>query len=179
MAVRRRPWGFGSEWLWFVWVKENLGRVTHGGLSQAGGHTVNIFPKDRNGLGQTLPFQDFEIRSRSFRWIPQTETVVLGRAQDFARSEIKKVQDEFIGMLGFDAVDRDHFSRKIFQVHCHDDVGAAADGSSQNVAVIRIGQVQTGNEILVADNKGVEGMPVHQIAGPFQLLAPEVRAVRQ
>lgn len=50
------------------------------------------------------------------------------------------------------------------------------NGRSQHVAVVGIGELQRGNEGLVAGDKGIESMLVHQLPGSLQLLTAEVRA---
>ena len=80
-----------------------------------------------------------------------------------------------LGCLGCDIWWSDDVRRKIPQVHRNDDIWMAANSSRPHVPVVWIGELQTGNQILVAGHERIDCVLVHQDTGAFQLVAGEVR----
>ena len=76
--------------------------------------------------------------------------MIVGCLYDEAWGEIEEMHDELIGMLCFDIELSENLLRKISHVTRHDDAGAAADGGCQYVAILRVGEDKTGNEVLVS-----------------------------
>ena len=63
---------------------------------------------------------------------------------------------------------RQPVGRKISQIAGHDHVCAAADGRRQNMAVVRVRQVELCGDGLVARHDGIGEVFVHDRAGPVQ-----------
>ena len=101
------------------------------------------------------------------------------RRNDSSRREVEQVENEFIGMLRLDPKGSNNVGWKIAKVHRDDHVRLAANGSGKDVSVVRIGQLEAGDQIFVAGDEGVGGMQVHQGAGSFEFVARQVWALFQ
>ena len=93
--------------------------------------------------------------------------------------EVKKMQDEIIGMLGFDVQFSEDMRRKICQVAGHNDAGAGADRSRQHMTIIRVWERKSGNEVLVSSHQRVRCSLIHELSSTLQFCAGEVRSVYQ
>jgi hypothetical protein len=87
------------------------------------------------------------------------------------------LKPRLIRVLRFNSKRSDGVGRKVPQVDRHDDVCMAANRSRQHVPVIWIGELQTGNQILVACHERIDSVLVHQYASAFQLVSRKVRAL--
>ena len=84
--------------------------------------------------------------------------------------QIDYVPDEYIRMLGFNAVRGQCLRRKIFKVHCYDHVSPPDYGRSQDVTIIWIGEIQSTDHRLVPCDEAVFDRLVHQFPGSFKTL---------
>ena len=101
------------------------------------------------------------------------------RRNDSSRREVEQVENEFIGMLRLDPKGSNNVGWKIAKVHRDDHVRLSSNGSGKDVSVVRIGQLEAGDQIFVAGDEGVGGMQVHQRAGSFEFLPRQVWALFQ
>lgn len=58
--------------------------------------------------------------------------------RDSSRREVDERKDELVRILGLDVEGMQGFRREVLQVGRHDDVGAAANGSGEHVAVVGV-----------------------------------------
>jgi hypothetical protein len=58
-------------------------------------------------------------------------------------------------------------------------IGVTANGRGQDVPVVRIGQLQTGDQILVARYQRVDGVEIHQRSGSLKLVPRQIRPLLQ
>ena len=82
-------------------------------------------------------------------------------------------------MLGFDIEPSKNLLRKISQVAGYDDAGAAADRGCQYVAILRVREDKTGNEVLVSCYERVSRCLVHELSCTLQFFAREIGTVGQ
>lgn len=77
-------------------------------------------------------------------------------------------------MLGFNAPRCELAAGKVFEICCDDQISPPLDGRRQNVAIIRIRQLENANELIKICNKRVAHMGVHQVAGPLEPFSGKV-----
>src|SRR6266849_6505516 len=137
----------------------------------------HILPKNRDRLSQALPFKSFQILGHRLGRVLQALAMIFRRCHYSPRSQVEEMKDEFVRVLRFNSKRSDGVGRKVPQVYRHDDVCMAANRSRQHVPVIWIGELQTGNQILVACHESIDSVLVHQYASAFQLVSRKVRAL--
>ena len=79
-------------------------------------------------------------------------------------------------MPDLDAVDGDRISGEIGEVEREDDLRSRVDCGGENMPVIRVGQAQALDQPLVAGDQRVAGIAIHQVPGPLQLGAMQIRS---
>ncbi|MCY1554913.1 hypothetical protein D9M68_915240 [compost metagenome] len=67
----------------------------------------------------------------------------LCRGDHCCRIQVEKVIDEFVGVLGLDAIRLQRGAGEVFLVEGDNDAGVATNGSRQDMSVIRVGQRQS------------------------------------
>ena len=128
-------------------------------------------------MSESLAFQRCEILFDVHRRVLQAVALLLGGRADHIRSKIKLAVKELIGMLRLDAIRFEGFLREVLQIKCHDGVGPATDGGSQDMPVIWIGEHESTDKRFVARDKAVTNMQVHQVSDTLDLFAWNVGMV--
>lgn len=93
----------------------------------------------------------------------------------YAGSEqVDLIAEELIGILYLDAVPFHHILGEISRILSDDHLSPASNGCSQNVTIIRIGQRQTFDQLVIAGDKAIIYCLAHQFASSFQLVRIQV-----
>jgi hypothetical protein len=95
---------------------------------------------------------------------------------------VRRVEEpatEGVGVPDLDAMNGEHGRREIGEVERHDDLGSGMDRGGQHMPVVRVGQAQGLDEPLVSGDLRVARMAIHQVPGPLQLGATQVRTILQ
>ena len=79
--------------------------------------------------------------------------------------EFAEVDDELVGGLRLDAVGGQCVGREVADVVGHDHLCAAADGGGEHVAIVRVGQDEPVDQVLVARNDTVLHRVAHERPG--------------
>ena len=58
-------------------------------------------------------------------------------------------------------------------------IGAASERRRHDVAILRVGQVESRNEGFVAGHYGAGKVLIHRLSNPFQLVAGQVRPLEK
>jgi hypothetical protein len=93
-----------------------------------------------------------------------------GGGADEARGQIEEVQQKLIGVLGRDAVFLECLVGKVREIVGDNHVRSPANGSRQDMPIIRVWQGEGGNQLLEILNEAVANMLIHEIS-----CAPELR----
>lgn len=96
----------------------------------------------------------------------QCEPLVSNRSANRGRGELEEMSDEIIGMLRIDSVRGDTVFGEIFQVIGDDHAGLATDRGGKNMTVVRIGQFELVDEVLIARHEAIGDCTVHQLTSP-------------
>jgi len=144
------------------------GSKQFGELSQ-GGHR----------LRESLPFEGCQEFLDGRSWPPEALTLALGGDAHGLRRQVQQMGDEFVRMLSVDAVRRERCVGEVVEIVSHDHISTGPDGGGQHVAVIRIGQAERRDQVLVSADKAVPHMGVHQLPRTFQLLSSQIGPLLQ
>lgn len=102
-----------------------------------------------------------------------------GGRQDGSRSQIEQMSHEFVWVLGLDAEPVELPFGKVVELRRDDHLSSAANGRGEDMAVVRIRQRQSWDEILVAFDQAVWDRGVHQGPGSLERSRLQIWAVRQ
>ena len=83
--------------------------------------------------------------------------MLCGRREYGAWGEIEQMDDEIVRMLRLDSKVAHDLCREVSKVHRDDHVGLSADGGGQDMPIVWVGQMKTGNQIFVARCQRVHG----------------------
>jgi len=131
-------------------------------------------PQGGCSLCHPLSFQSLQVLGNGLRRILETFALSLCGGADDMRCQVELIRHEVVGMQSFDAILGESVGREIGQIESHDDIGPGPDRGREDVAIIRIRQLQSRDEVFVAGDKAVADMGIHQVAGPLQLFALQV-----
>lgn len=96
-------------------------------------------------MSEPLTLQRLQVLADRHGRILQTLPMRLGRRQHQCRREIEEVEDELLGMLRLNPEWSQGIGGEIAQVHRYAHICLAANCRCQNVPVIWIRQLQTGD----------------------------------
>lgn len=96
------------------------------------------------------------------------------RLTNFIGMQIKKISDEFIGMLRHYVVTPELLNREILQVEGKNQARATVNGCSQHVSIVRIRQFDGCDQMLKSGDQAISNVGVHQRARVMQLLSLQV-----
>ena len=122
----------------------------------------------RGGSDKALLSEIGEVILDGIRRILQARADLAHGGAEEARREVELIAQEFIGMLCINVERRQNGLRKVFQVLRHDHVAAADDRRRENVTIVFIGQGKRRDERLIAGDKAIARMPIHQVTGALQ-----------
>ncbi len=100
-----------------------------------------------------------------------------GSGADEAGSQIEKVEQKLIGVLGRDAVFLEFLLRKVREVVGDNDVSPPANGGCQDMPIIRVWQGEGGNQVLKIFNEAVPSMQIHEVSRATELHSREVWSI--
>jgi len=111
------------------------------------------------------------------RRVLQGATQTLQCGQYGPGSKTQDMRQELIRMLNLDTIGGSDPFREILEVVGHNDIGTATDGSSEHMAVIGVWQGECGYEVLEVLDDRIPRMRVHEITGPLELRAGQIRSI--
>jgi hypothetical protein len=88
--------------------------------------------------------------------------------------QIDEVVNKFIWSLRFDPELPQRFGRKVLGIVGNNYTGAAANRGRQDMAIIRVRQIQSRHELPVPDHEGIGSMLVHELPRALQLRPGQV-----
>ena len=118
----------------------------------------NIFTKYRHCLRQSSRFQHIQVLLDRFCGILEAQSVILCRIGDDTWRQIQQVQNELVWMLRFNAERCHRPGRKVAQVDRDDDIRTRANRRRQEMPVVRVGELQARDQLLVARYQRIVGM---------------------
>ncbi|VEF41437.1 Uncharacterised protein [Bordetella bronchiseptica] len=77
--------------------------------------------------------------------------------------KVKEILHKLVGMLRFNSVGSEHVCWEIPLIEGHDHAGTAADGRSENMAIVGVGQSQPCNEIFIPIYQTIGDCAIHQV----------------
>ncbi len=83
--------------------------------------------------------------------------------------QVERVANEYVRVLGLNAVWGQRFLREVPEIASHDYVGSADDRCGQHVSVVRVRQIQLPGKRLVARYETVLHGCIHEVARSFKL----------
>jgi len=131
------------------------------------------------GLNHALPLQDVEVAVHHHRRMLEHFALSPCRADNRSRLEIEEIVDEYVGMLRFHPIRRQHCVGKVLLIERHDHTGVAADRGGQDMPIISIRQPQTLDQRFVPGHQRIRYRPIHQTRGTVELRGTEVHALAQ
>src|SRR5262245_32816730 len=93
--------------------------------------------------------------------------------------EIEKMHDELIRMLRFDTERSKHISGEVAYVSSENHVGAPPNSSRQDMAIVRVRQMQTVDQVFVAADECILRVLVHEHPRPLELRRRQIWTVVQ
>lgn len=96
---------------------------------------------------------------------------------DGAGGQIEKVQQKLIGVLGRDAVFLECLVGKVREIVGDNHVSSPANGSRQDMPIIRVRQSEGGNQVLEILNEAVASMQIHEVSRATELRSSEVWSI--
>lgn len=79
------------------------------------------------------------------------------------------MEEEHVGGLGFDVVGLEHVGREVAEILSDNDLGAGSDGGGKDVAVVRVGEAEPIDELLVASGEAVRDLRRTSVGGCGQV----------
>jgi len=114
----------------------------------------------------TAKAADFDFLSNTF-----AVRLLRCRFDDESRREIEKMKDELVRVLSFDVEFFKDLRRKIGQVASDDDSRACLDRGRQHMAIIGVGEFESGNKVLIAPNQSSRRGLIHELSRTFELFS--------
>lgn len=99
-----------------------------------------------------------------------------GSGTDDARCQIEEVQQKLIGVLGRDAVFLEFLIGKVCEIVGDNNVSPPANGSRQDMPIIRVWQGEGWNQLLKIINEAVASMLIHEVSRAMELRNCEIRS---
>ena len=93
--------------------------------------------------------------------------------------QIQQMQHELVGMLRLYAEFCKAFERKVTRVKSDDHVRPRANRRGQNMPVIWVWELQTGNQLLITRDECISRVLVHQHPSTFELFTGQIGTVRR
>ena len=91
--------------------------------------------------------------------------------------QIELVVNEFVWVLCPQIVFRKGTFGKVLEIDGDDCIASASDGRSYHVSIVRVGQLDRFDQILVAFDEALRNCSVHELFGAFKLLPAQVRSL--
>lgn len=107
----------------------------------------------------------------------QRSTLSSGRFKHSCLIQVPDVGQEDVGMQRLDLIALEELSRKVPEVVGDDDRSTAFDGSSQDMPVVFVWQVEPFHQRLIVLHKTVRNRPVHEFDSAIELRACQVGTV--
>ena len=90
-----------------------------------------------------------------FGWVLERHPLEPHSVADGGSIEIELVDEEVIRVLSLDSKGVEHVRREVFFVVGDDDACPGLDCSSKDMAIVRVGEFQSGDQILIARDEAV------------------------
>lgn len=100
-----------------------------------------------------------------------------GRPADKGGMEVEQIEYEIIRMLGIKFVGAELLLREVSKVESDNQVRVAMEGGGNDMAVVRIGQIDGGDQVFEPFDQRIPDVAVHQHASPLQQIRRYVRPV--
>jgi len=136
-------------------------------------------PESRDRLDEPLLRQGVQELRDGLRRVLETSTLAFGCGDNHVGSQIEQARDELVGVLCFDSVRGQDFHGKVTQIERDDHVSPGSNGRGKHVPVIRIGQRDGLDQLLVAGNQTIPDSRVHERPRPLQSVRRDCGIVAQ
>jgi hypothetical protein len=135
----------------------------------AHGCPVYLQREQSNLVGEswdTRPLEVVEHTGKIFWRTGQRRDLLVKRREDHAWPEVELVEQELVGVRGLDPAILQSCRWEVLEVEGHQRLGMPSDRSGQDVPIVLVGQVEAGNEVLLADHGCVFEGCVHELDPP-------------
>jgi hypothetical protein len=137
---------------------------------------TNVLPEEGGGLNEAAALEVVDELLWSDRWVPEVASLTACGVDDSRLIEVTEVMDEVVGMLRRDPVLVEHVGWEVAGVEGDDDVGLTPNRCCEHVAVVRVRQLERGDEARLPGEETVANVGVHQFPNAFNLRPGEVRS---